>query len=455
MVTRRSLILLLVLSITGASVFGQDTSTLGSDEGPVTIGWESLDASYRIELRRDGQVFIDTEQTENELKLNLAPGFYEYRIHVLNPFGKEVSASLWLPLTVESTRIPYFRVRTPQVIWEGDRNIEMILESSNLREGTVFHITNGKDWILTELQSSGNFHTVSSAEVFIEPGNWNLEATDPSGMTFIHPDALIVRPTRSPTVHRLDTQRVSPEGLVPIKITGEAFDTEMSVRFEGLNSELPVVAVDIIEGGTALVYLDLNNAQPGEYSLVVSNPAGEETRKADVLTVTEPVIKEIIRKQPRFEFQIGYAPTWISVPGNEPGLPVYLGFDIAGVFHSGWEKPFLRAVGLEVRGFIGMSGPIDSTSISLHAIGSLDISGYYRPLVTGKVAPVFLLGIGNMWSGYARQFGIKNIIYIRTGIGMDIVNQRKLTRIGLNISFGSTDDTFPIVSLMFRRGIRF
>ena len=453
MVVRRSLFILLVLLTSGTTVFGQDATTLGTNEGSVTIKWESLEASYRIEVRRDGQVFIDTEQSESELNLNLAPGFYEYRIHVLNPFGKEVSASEWLPLKVQSSRIPYFRVRTPLVIWEGDTGIEMIVESSNLREGTVFQLSKGDRRFPTEWQSDGNLYIVRLTESAIEPGSWDLEAADPSGETFVHPDALIVRPTRSPNIQNLDTREVPPEGLVPIEIKGEAFDSEMSVRFEGPAGDLPVTAVEIIEGNRALVYLDMNDAQPGDYTLIVSNPAGDETRKENAITVTEPVIEEIIKKQPRFDFQIGYAPTFIFIPDNNEILPVFLGFDFAALFHSGWKAPFLRGVGLEARAFVGVSGPGDQGRIN--GIGSLDLSGYYRPLVKGKVAPVFLLGIGNMWSGYAKEFGIRNILFIRTGIGMDIVNQRKLTRIGLNFSFASANTTFPVVSLMFRRGIRY
>jgi hypothetical protein len=60
-----------------------------------------------------------------------------------------------------------------------------------------------------------------------------------------------------------------------------------------------------------------------------------------------------------------------------------------------------------------------------------------------------------MWSGYAKQFEIHNILFIRTGIGLDVVNERKITHIGLDFSFGATQDTFPIISLMFRRGLQY
>ena len=454
MVIRR--ILLLIFLLTSAALsFAQESTRLGSTDGSITIKWESLDASYRIQIRRDNQIFIDTEQTGNELKLNLAPGLYEYRIHVLNPFSKDISVSEWQPLNVESSRIPYFRVQNPLIIREGDSSIDFTVESTLIREGTTFTLTDGESRFPGDWHQNGNLYSVDIPAPDIAPGSWDLVAADPSGKTFTHPQALTVRPTRSPEVNEMNIRELPPEGLMPITIEGLAFDPEMSVRFESSEGKLQVVTVEVTEGNKALVYLDLNDAKPGQYDLIVSNPSGEETQIEKSLTITDPVVEEIILKQPRFEFQIGYAPTVIFAPGGE-SLPVFLGFEFASLFQSGWTKPFFRGLGVEFRAFGGMSGPADPDNFTFHGIGSLDISGYYRPLVKGKVAPVFLMGIGNIWSGYAKQHGIHNILFIRTGIGMDIVNERRLTRIGLNFSFGAAgEDLFPMVSLMYRRGRRY
>jgi len=455
MVIRRSLLLLLLLLTSAALSFTLESTRLGSTDGSITIKWESLDTSYRVQVRRDAQIFIDTEQSDNELKLNLAPGSYEYRIHVLNPFGKDVSVSAWLPLEVESSRTPYFRVQNPLVIWEGETSVSMSVDSPRIRAGTVFMLSNEVRSIPAEWQKEGILYNVSFQDPYMEPGSWNLTATDPSGLTFIHPQALIVRPTRSPEVKNVSSRELPPHGIVPITLEGLAFDPEMTVEFEGPGGKLPVAAVEVTDGNKALVYLDLEDAQPGDYSLIVTNPSGEESRIEDTLTITPPLTEDIILEHPRFEFQIGYAPSWLFTPDNQT-LPVYLGFEFAALFQSGSEKKFIRGLGIEFRVFGGMSGPVDFNNIVVNGIGSLDISGYYRPLVKGKIAPVIILGIGNMWSGYADQYGIHNILFIRTGVGMDIVNERRLTRIGLNVSFGAAgEDLFPMVSLMFRRGRRY
>lgn len=447
-------VILFVLFFSTLSMFAQEDGRLGINEGPVTIRWESLEAAYRIEVRRDGQVFIETEQDENELTLNLAPGFYEYRIHVLNPFDKDVTATEWLPLTVESSRIPYFRVTIPERVWEGTTAVEMALEATDLRPETVFSLVMEEIRIPLEWRGAAGSYTVAITENNLEPGAWDLEAVDPSGDSFVHPEALVVRPTRSPVISGLSTQTAAAGSLVSIEVDGEAFDPETTFKFKGSSGELPVAAMEINEAGNAVLFLDLKEAKPGEYNLFASNPSGEETLKENALLVTEPESELKIKKQPRFEVQIGYAPLMIFVPGGGT-LPSFLAYDLAVTFQSGWKAKFLRALGIEARGMIGATWPDDWDFSSGHVIGSLDISAYWRPLVKGKVAPVILLGFGNLWSGYAKQFGIENILFFRTGLALDIVNHKNLTRVGLNLSVGFTDgDNFPIFQLMFRRGFR-
>jgi hypothetical protein len=451
-VIRQLIFILILFSAILSPSSGQESTRLGNTDGSITIRWESLDTSYRIQVRREGQIFIDTEQTANELRLNLAPGSYEYRIHVLNPFGRDVSASEWRPLIVESTRTPYFRVQNPRMVREGETALTLSVESSLLREGTVFMLEKEDRDIPVQWQKNGNLYSVIINDSDIEPGKWDLTATDPSGMSFTHPEALIVRPTRSPEVKNLNTRELPPEGLVPVTIEGLAFDPDMTVEFSGPGGKLPVVTVVVSEGTKARVFLNLDGAEPGEYSLIVTNPSGKQTRVDNTLTISESAPVKVLLNQPRFEFQIGYAPTLIITPDGK-NLPVYLGFDFTTLFQSGSSRPFFRGIGVGFRAFGGMSGPTEE--LVVHGIGSLDISVYYRPVLRGKTAPVFLLGIGNMWSGYAKQFEIHNILFIRTGIGLDVVNERKITHIGLDFSFGATQDTFPIISLMFRRGLQY
>jgi hypothetical protein len=453
-------ITLLVFLISGflfntANIHGEESTTLGSAEGSVSIQWEDLESSYRVQVRRSGQVFIDTLQTANSLSLNLAPGEYEYKVIVLSPFGKLISESEWLPLEVQRAWTPYFRLRAPKVIWEGDTGIRLTLESTYIREQTVFNLTYGDNSIQVEWTGESDIYTLAVPDGSAGPGSWNLEANDPSGRSFTVPEALVVRPRRSPEVASLDTRTAAAAGLVPVVIQGSAFDQDMTVRFQGPGGDIGVTALEISEGRSAVAYLNLEGAVPGDYDLVVTNPAGEETRVEKILTVTEPEEVPVFKRQPRFGFQMGWAPMWINIPDSDSHLPSYLAFDFAGLFQSGMDTPFFRGLGLETRFMIGISGPADVPDSSIDFISSLDVSGYYRPLVKGKVAPVFLLGVGNLWSGYADKYEIHNIFFIRTGIGMDITNIHDELRLGINFNWGFTDEIIPMISVMFRRGMSY
>ena len=456
---------LAALFLTGLAVggvipgaFGQTTAeegetVLGEAGGPVNIEWDSAETLFRIEVRRDGQIFIDTERSENSLQLNLAPGFYEYRITVLNPFGKAVTSSDWQPLTVHRARIPYFRVITPLVVWEGENEAVFDVVSANLRDGTLFALFDGDETRIEASWTEGEGDdTVRVGIEGLAPGSWDLEATDPSGRTFVHPDALIIRPTRPPAIRRTDTRRIPNEGLVPVAIEGEAFDPEMEVTVEGPKGELTVAAVNVTDAENATIYLDMTEAEPGDYDVTVINPAGEKDRRSKAVTVVAAAEFEKEKEHPRLELQAGFAPMIIRTPDGI--LPVFIAVEAAAGFHSGWTAPFLGGLGVETRGTVGMSGPWKD-DIGVNACWSLDLAGYWRPRVASRYAPVLFLGVGNLWSGQAADFGLGNILFIRAGAAMDIVRIRKLSRIGVNCQIGFSDgEALPMVSLIMRRGFR-
>jgi len=433
-------------------LWAQDGTVLGQSDGPVTLAWDAPAPSYRVEVRRDEQVFIDIEQESTELRLNLAPGEYSYRIHVLDPFGKEVSASDWQPLRVERSRIPYFRVRVPAEIWEGTPRIPLTVDAAELRDGTVFRLVSDEAAVDVPWRRAEGAFVVDVASAELEPGPWNLEAIDPSKRRFVHPEALVVRPTRPPTIEATDLRRIPTEGLVPVTVSGEAFDPQMRVEVTGPGGSIPVAALEVVGGTEARIYLDMDDAVPGNYDLVLTNPGGENSRKERALRVEEPITEERIKEQPRLEFQAGFAPMYFETPDGDQ-VPSLIGVEVAVDVHSGWTQPFLRGLGVESRYLLGVTGP--SSESNLEFYDALDLSGYWRPLVGGRVAPIILLGLGNMGLDYTEQYGLFNLLYSRIGIGVDITRERRMTRVGLNALFIFTNDvTVPVISLMFRRGFR-
>lgn len=450
----------LLLLTCGATAFGQETSLLGDTDGPLSIAWEAVEgaAVYRVEIRRDGSIFIDTETETPELKLDLAPGEYEYRIRVMDPFGNEAAATDWRSLRIQRARTPYFRVKDPLVLWEGDGLHEMHLDVIGINDSLEFVLRKGNVSIPVERVISGEKDTITVNIGGIEPGQWDLYAEAPSNLAFTHPGALTIRPTRPPEIDRLDTDEVFAEGLVPITIEGLSFDEEMTVAFKGPGGFIEIAAIEIHEGEEAVAYLNMTGVQEGSYDLILANPAGEETILKNALAVQVPPDEQKPKVQPRFEIHLGWAPMVIFQP--EPGVQLFsiATFETALAFHSGWTKPFINGLGIETRFLFGSSTSHRNSddSVNFNYMLKADLSGYWRPPVRGKAAPVVILGFGNMWSGYANNFGLKNILFLRFGLGVDFATFSRFTRIGLNFELGfSSDEPIGMVSLMFRRGFRF
>jgi len=433
----------------------QESSVLVSEEGAVILKWESSASLFRIQIRRDEQIFFDKEHGKNEIRLNLAPGLYEYRIEALNVFPKEDSSTAWLPLRVRSSRIPHFRLVFPLEIEKGEGGRSLVVESSKFEEDTSLYLVRSDTRISAEWRKDGSRYLVRLPDS-IEAGRWDLEARDVSGKTFTVTEALTVKSPEMLLIHGLSVTKLPSEGTFPVEITGEHFDKNMSLRFEGAGDTLKPASTKVFNDTKALVYLDLAGVRPGDYTLVASNPDGVETRSEGALRVESAEMdteSESEEGKIRAEFHAGYSPM-LMLFGNGKSLPVYVAVDIALLLQSGWEAPFLRGLGVETRVFGGISGLGRGEKEEL--VFGLDASVYYRPLLKGPISPVFLVGIGMTHSNYAAiTHGINNISVIRAGLGMDITKRRWVTRVGASVSTSFDEKVFPIFSLMLRQGLRY
>ena len=72
------------------------------------IEWRAIPAAngYRIEIKSEEKVIIETNVNENIYHVDLPKGKYEFRIGVLNFFKKPVVWSYWNPLRVIISQQP-------------------------------------------------------------------------------------------------------------------------------------------------------------------------------------------------------------------------------------------------------------------------------------------------------------------------------------------------------------
>ena len=437
-----------------APLFGQESAEMPNDTGTIVLSWEAVRAAYQVAIRQDGQVFYETETTENELRVSLSPGIYEYQVAFIDPFGNVMSESGWQKFEIQYIAPPLFRVIEQAVGWSGDAGINLEIDATNLKEGTTLQLVRSDERIpLTGVRQENIMKFMINASN-LSPGIWDLLAISPTGKEYRSPAALRLRKKTPPQLDKIDNQELVNAGISTIEISGAGFDEEMRVMCKGLQGEIPVIDIKILGNNKALISLNLEESKPGYYSIFVISPSGEETSQKDVIFVQEN--EEDSSKKARFGFYAGYGPmlSFLSVDSKTQLVPTPLAIEAAIGFNLGVDLPFLRALGSELHGVFGIIGPSEVFG-PFDMMGGVDVAAYWRPIVRGRVAPLLQFGIGSMWFNFVTNSESANFLYLRFGLAMDFLNNRNYFQLGasLMLSFSYTG-MMPTVGLILRRGIR-
>lgn len=455
-----SLIMVFISILSTHAIAQESLSDTKRNQGTVRLSWEAEAPTYRVEIRLGGQVFINIETEKSEFYINLAPSEYEYRISSLNALKIVTSEGEWQTLNVQRKHIPYFRVNNPSFLSEGDSDIMLEIDASALAPKTTFQLIKDQEKIPVTGFREDSLILISLNQSMLTIGSWDLEAVDPSGMTFRFPDAITIFAAGSPVLESANQSKIPRRNNFVLRITGENFSQSMDVQLVGSSGEIPVTSVEVSNQNRAVVYLDTSQSAYEHYTLVLSNSLNEVRRIEKAIEVYNPQFINEKMRIPRFEFMIGFAPMLIFTLNRTNGsLQMDLTIPAIGIVettfavHSGWKKPFLRALGVEIRGAFGIAGPHDVYASQFKALGMLDIVAYWRPIVKGSFAPVIQAGFGIMLNEI--ETDLFNHLYIRNTLALDFIRYRNLFRFGVNSFFALTEFPSLSIGVFFRYGIRF
>lgn len=457
-----SLLMLVVTTALGAQEgAAPETADPAVSEITASIAWEAVPGAsgYIVVVRHGETVFLQTKTTETRLDLNIVPLNYEYEVQVLNRFGKVVSTSGWLPLVVERSLIPAFRIEETLTGWESKGSITFEITSPVFRKGIRFGLVQDdliieqKNWTLVE---GGAYMTIELEG--LPPGSWGIGAMDPSGYTFLLPNALIVRPRRSPEITAL-TPGVIP--LIPsqasVVVEGTNFDEGFEAVFQGEGVAPKIRLAEVTADGNARLWLDLTESEIGIYGLTVTNPSGAAFTIEEAVEVQPAVADGTAVISPRLEIHAGYPLVFAPVGGADMQLASVLGFELAFTVDAGWSRPFLRGLGFEAGTMFNLISENFTTLEGFFWAPSFSFwgGGYYRPEWKSPVLPVFTLTVGNrmFWNPGSSA---ENLFLIRTGFGIDILKDRSLWRFGVTLEWQFFNEmAMPIIVVDIRRGFRF
>ena len=348
------------------------------------IEWEAVEGAdhYSIEFRQNGELVLETRSNKPSLPLFLPAGNYEFRVKVINTFGKIASESEWSPLKITAPSIPFIIDFSPREIHDGSeysfksRVSGLVLNA----EGSSSFILENQDGKQIKLEITDNGSSEENQgenwkQLTLEPerkkpapGSWTLIMTNPDGRENRMENALNVLEKLRPRIRKIDPDKI-PAGknsnIVVLQISG--MEKNAVIRING-PSEIPTTLIDDDGEGNLEYSLNLENAETGWYSLTVTNPSGGYVIKEKAIEVLpEPPTPEEIaaatalkidKKEPRPlpEYPHSIFGGWhFSFPlssSKEYYNDSYIGFSI------GYSKNFSNDLIRRIPGFNGLSWEI-------------------------------------------------------------------------------------------------
>lgn len=263
------------------------------------IEWEPVDGAdhYRVEIRREGTLVLETRCDEAWLPLFLPVGEYDFRIKVINAFDKTAAEGEWKKIKITAVDIPFIIDLLPTEIHAGGKP-ELRARVSGYREGEEGSIFRFEDIdgnimplsverIGDEISSDitdvpWTEVVLSSGRKSFDEGLWDLVMLNPDGRENRMASALTVLEKHRPRIRSVSPDEFSA-GLehnpAMLRITG--MEEGAVVEFLG-PSDIIAQLLNKDERGNLEYSFNLLNAEPGWYSIVVTNPSGgtDSQRKA-------------------------------------------------------------------------------------------------------------------------------------------------------------------------------
>lgn len=319
------------------------------------LEWQALAnaSAYGVEVVKEGN--IDSSLFEYQLEVEtafvdllLVPGTYFYRITVLNKFRKPSTKTKWTKLVIKAAKRPYFQYYSYKPLYEGDDNLKITASVVNFLSDSKFLIVNDSNELELSAASVAlkskselilNFTTVN-----LPSGSYHLVCRNPSGLEDYLEDAILIEKRIQPKFFSISKNKLYiGEIFTDIEIKGSHFQEGISV-LAPQESGIVVSNIRFQDERTLLVWMDLTDAEPGDYQLTLSNPSGLDdfTNDIEVLEYGAGMRPEKVKTGFGIVARIPVA--FGDMPDlDSPGL--FTGFGLSLESDFGGLVPFLKWMG--------------------------------------------------------------------------------------------------------------
>lgn len=245
----------------------------------VNLNWKKISTAkeYKLEIRNKKGFFktLATEQTE--IKISLAPGIYEYRVGVVNKFGKVKNFSKWENLEIIYTTEPIIETK-PFKFYTSDFEKTISIRGKHfLEEMKLFLKSENK----TE---QVKFKFVSEEEIQFnldlkDERNENLELIfeNPKNKITKLENFIVLKKSKSPILSTKNLEPISPEANREFNLSGENFteDTKVFLVKDGEKKE--VKDLKIKNSNELSFKYDFEIKESSNYNLIIENPLNRNT----------------------------------------------------------------------------------------------------------------------------------------------------------------------------------
>jgi parallel beta-helix repeat protein len=206
-------------------------------------------------------------------------------VHVINPDGGRGVLAGGFTVTTEPTILSI----TPDNAGSGNSSVASVIAGAGFSPGATVKLTMGGRTIqastldvVSPLEISCTFDLTNAAY-----GSWDVHVTNPDGGTAVLVNGFKVN--RAPRVTYVSPNSApSGKASVSLTVTGTRFAPGAGVRLARTGqSDIIASGVTVVSSTSITCSLDLTNAEPGAWDVIVTNPDGGKGVLAGGFNVTE------------------------------------------------------------------------------------------------------------------------------------------------------------------------
>ncbi len=257
----------------------------------ITVSWTKVAGAvhYRVLVRPlGGDVIIDRTTDATSIAAVLAPGTYQVRVISFNLFQKPASQSDWRLLDVVQVFMPVVDRFAPSVLYSGYSENSFALDGAKFIDETeVSLLRGGKQVALAVNDQVGDKRLLTRFDLTsVPPGTYDLRVANPENLVLNLPGAVEVRPRVQPgigsiSIHHGYNDRVYRRVLVE----GDGFEPGTSFFLQGAGGRIDIPLATVQSPFEAYLDINLAEARPGAYDVVVANPGGLSATLSRALAV--------------------------------------------------------------------------------------------------------------------------------------------------------------------------